>query len=133
MNRRRLVGGLVLAAFLSVLMYAALAALTDARAALALFALSLMILTLTGMTRHWWQERKRVVGWQKGLALNGVGLALTGGILLTVVAGCAASRRSPASKPNGQKQAPGNRCHEPCARQPAISGSAARRSLESGH
>lgn len=42
-------------------------------------------LSQAGMVRHWWQERQRVAGWVKKLALNGVGLLLTAGILVTVV------------------------------------------------
>ncbi len=41
-------------------------------------------LSQLGMVRHWWQARGREQGWGKGLALNGVGLALTGFILVSV-------------------------------------------------
>jgi hypothetical protein len=42
------------------------------------------VLSQLGMVRHWWQERLAGGAWKKKLAINGVGLALTAGILLTV-------------------------------------------------
>lgn len=42
-------------------------------------------LSQLGMVRHWWQVRKEERIWLKNIAINGVGLALTGFILITVV------------------------------------------------
>ncbi len=41
-------------------------------------------LSQAGMVRHWWRERKNVPGWKSKLALNGVGVLMTGFILLTL-------------------------------------------------
>jgi len=43
------------------------------------------VLSQTGMVRHWWQVRRTGEKWLKGLALNGLGLALTAFILASVV------------------------------------------------
>lgn len=44
------------------------------------------VLSQLGMVRHWWQVRGRGgVHWKKGLALNGMGLVMTGFILIMVV------------------------------------------------
>nr|WP_279343382.1 APC family permease [Fundidesulfovibrio terrae] len=44
------------------------------------------VLSQTGMVRHWWQVRHKAgEKWVKGLALNGLGLALTAFILASVV------------------------------------------------
>lgn len=42
-------------------------------------------LSQLGMVRHWWQSRSKVPYWRKKLMINGVGLVLTGFILVTVV------------------------------------------------
>jgi amino acid transporter len=41
-------------------------------------------LSQLGMVRHWWQERARTPHWKKKLTVNGVGLLLTGGILVSL-------------------------------------------------
>ncbi|MFA4857969.1 MAG: APC family permease [Candidatus Margulisiibacteriota bacterium] len=41
-------------------------------------------LSQAGMVRHWWQSRKATPGWMKKLLVNGVGLVLTGFILVSV-------------------------------------------------
>lgn len=41
-------------------------------------------LSQLGMVRHWWRVRREVPGWIKKFALNGVGLILTGGILVSL-------------------------------------------------
>lgn len=43
-------------------------------------------LSQLGMCRHWWRLRGREKGWGKRLAINGVGLVLTTGILITTAA-----------------------------------------------
>lgn len=43
------------------------------------------VLSQLGMVRHWWQVRRSGERWLKGLALNGMGLALTAFILVSVV------------------------------------------------
>ncbi len=42
-------------------------------------------LSQLGMVRHWWKERRDAKGWRSKLLMNGLGLVLTGFILLTVV------------------------------------------------
>ncbi len=42
-------------------------------------------LSQTGMVRHWWQVRRQDRKWLHGLVINGLGLALTASILITVV------------------------------------------------
>src|SRR5262245_17937335 len=42
-------------------------------------------LTLIGMTRHWWQERKRDREWKKGIALQGFGAILCVSILIITI------------------------------------------------
>ena len=42
-------------------------------------------LSQTGMVRHWWGCRKTVRNWRRGLVVNGLGLGLTGLILVWVV------------------------------------------------
>ena len=42
-------------------------------------------LSQLGMVRHWWSERKTVKQWLSKLAINGIGLLLTGFILVSVV------------------------------------------------
>jgi amino acid transporter len=42
-------------------------------------------LSQTGMVRHWWQVRRKDPKWRHGLAVNGLGLALTASILVTTV------------------------------------------------
>ena len=41
-------------------------------------------LSQLGMVRHWWQERSHTPRWKKKLCINGVGLLLTGGILISL-------------------------------------------------
>ncbi|HEY4415569.1 MAG TPA: APC family permease [Verrucomicrobiae bacterium] len=41
-------------------------------------------LSQLGMVRHWWQERARTPHWQKKLFINGFGLFLTSGILISL-------------------------------------------------
>ncbi|MGP8055640.1 MAG: APC family permease [Limisphaerales bacterium] len=41
-------------------------------------------LSQLGMVRHWWLERRGSAGWKKRIAVNGVGLALTTFILVTL-------------------------------------------------
>ncbi len=41
-------------------------------------------LSQLGMVCHWWQERARTPNWQKKLCVNGFGLLLTGGILISL-------------------------------------------------
>ncbi len=43
------------------------------------------VLSQSGMVRHWWKARGLERNWRKGLLLNGLGLALTGFILISVV------------------------------------------------
>ncbi len=42
-------------------------------------------LSQLGMVRHWWNVRKQVKGWFKKLTINGIGLALTTFILISVI------------------------------------------------
>ncbi|MCJ7508117.1 MAG: APC family permease [candidate division Zixibacteria bacterium] len=42
-------------------------------------------LSQLGMVRHWWNDRTNVKGWKKKLSVNGIGLVLTGFILVSVV------------------------------------------------
>jgi len=42
-------------------------------------------LSQLGMVRHWWQVRATEKGWQRRLAINAVGLALTSSILVVMV------------------------------------------------
>ena len=42
-------------------------------------------LSQLGMVRHWWAERKRSILWLKRMAVNSLGLVLTGFILISVV------------------------------------------------
>ncbi len=42
------------------------------------------VLSQMGMVKHWWQDRATALHWRKGLIINGVGLILTGFILITV-------------------------------------------------
>ncbi len=41
-------------------------------------------LSQLGMVRHWWQVRAAKAGWQKKILINGVGLMLTSGILVSL-------------------------------------------------
>ncbi len=41
-------------------------------------------LSQMGMVKHWWEVRGREKGWAKKLAINGIGLTLTGGILISL-------------------------------------------------
>ncbi len=41
-------------------------------------------LSQLGMVRHWWQERANTPRWKKKLCINGFGLLLTGGILISL-------------------------------------------------
>jgi amino acid transporter len=41
-------------------------------------------LSQLGMVRHWWLERSRTPNWKKKLFINGFGLLLTGGILISL-------------------------------------------------
>jgi hypothetical protein len=43
-------------------------------------------LSQLGMVRHWWQERTKTPDWKKKLFVNGFGLLLTGGILISLCA-----------------------------------------------
>jgi amino acid transporter len=43
-------------------------------------------LSQLGMVRHWWLERGREAQWKRRLCINGVGLLLTGGILISLCA-----------------------------------------------
>jgi amino acid transporter len=42
------------------------------------------VLSQLGMVRHWWKDRATTAHWRKGLLINGVGLAMTGFILIAV-------------------------------------------------
>jgi len=42
------------------------------------------LLSQMGMVRYWWSNRKRLDHWRRKLAVNGIGLALTAFILLSV-------------------------------------------------
>ena len=41
-------------------------------------------LSQLGMVRHWWQDRANTPRWQKKMFVNGFGLLLTGGILISL-------------------------------------------------
>ncbi|MEW6051507.1 MAG: APC family permease [Candidatus Zixiibacteriota bacterium] len=41
-------------------------------------------LSQLGMVRHWWQERRRTARWRYKLGINGIGLLLTGFLLLSM-------------------------------------------------
>ena len=41
-------------------------------------------LSQLGMVRHWWIEQEKEPQWQRKIAINGVGLLLTGGILISL-------------------------------------------------
>ncbi len=43
------------------------------------------LLSQTGMVRHWWVARREVPDWHKKLAVNGLGMVLTGFILISTV------------------------------------------------
>jgi hypothetical protein len=43
-------------------------------------------LSQLGMVRHWWRERAREPFWKRKFWINGIGLLLTGGILVSVCA-----------------------------------------------
>jgi amino acid transporter len=43
-------------------------------------------LSQLGMVRHWWQVRAAHADWQKKISINGIGLLLTGGILVSLCA-----------------------------------------------
>jgi hypothetical protein len=43
-------------------------------------------LSLYGLCKHWWEQRRFVSGWWKRLALSGTGLIVTGFILMVTVA-----------------------------------------------
>jgi len=43
------------------------------------------VLSQLGMVIHWWKERNIADHWKKGLVINGLGLLLTGFILVTVI------------------------------------------------
>jgi amino acid transporter len=43
-------------------------------------------LSQLGMVRHWWQVRAAHADWRKKISINGVGLLLTGGILVSLCA-----------------------------------------------
>lgn len=43
------------------------------------------VLSQLGMVIHWWKERKTTDHWKKKLFINGIGLLLTGFILVTVI------------------------------------------------
>jgi amino acid transporter len=43
------------------------------------------VLAQLGMVRHWWQCRAKHQPWKKGIAINGIGLVMTGFILVSVV------------------------------------------------
>ncbi len=42
-------------------------------------------LSQTGMVRHWWKERKNTPGWSRKLFINGIGLLLSGFILVSQI------------------------------------------------
>ena len=42
-------------------------------------------LSQLGMVRHWWQERGQEPKWKRKLLINGLGLLMTGGILISLV------------------------------------------------
>jgi len=41
-------------------------------------------LSQLGMVRHWWLERKATPDWRRKICINGVGLLMTGGILISL-------------------------------------------------
>ena len=41
-------------------------------------------LSQLGMVRHWWIERKKEQKWKRKIVINGIGLLLTGGILISL-------------------------------------------------
>lgn len=43
-------------------------------------------LSLYGLCKHWWEQRRFVPGWWKRLALSGIGLTVTGFILVVTIA-----------------------------------------------
>lgn len=43
------------------------------------------ILSQAGMVRHWWNSKAKVTDWKKKLLINGVGLAMTTFILISVI------------------------------------------------
>jgi amino acid transporter len=43
------------------------------------------VLSQMGMVRHWWKVRATVAAWKKKILVNGVGLAMTGFILASVI------------------------------------------------
>lgn len=70
---------------------AALVALLVTRGAVALlvvlYSINVFItflLSQSGMVRHWWQQRGTAANWRRGLAINGIGLATTGFILVSL-------------------------------------------------
>ncbi len=51
-----------------------------------LYAINVFItfcLSQTGMVRHWWKERKKIKTWKRKLFINGIGLVLSGFILVS--------------------------------------------------
>ncbi len=53
-----------------------------------LYAINVFItfcLSQSGMVRHWWAERKRVKVWFRKILINGIGLALSGFILISQI------------------------------------------------
>jgi len=42
------------------------------------------VLSQLGMVKHWWNERFKEIAWKKKIAVNGIGLALSGFILITM-------------------------------------------------
>ena len=60
----------------------------DVRVLVVLYSINVFLtfsLSQLGMSRHWWQVRKRDQAWHKHLAINGTGLVLTSGILIATV------------------------------------------------
>ncbi len=60
----------------------------DVRVLVVLYSINVFLtfsLSQLGMSRHWWQVRKRDPAWHKHLAINGTGLVLTSGILVATV------------------------------------------------
>jgi amino acid transporter len=43
------------------------------------------ILSQAGMVRHWWKSKAKVEDWKKKLSINGIGLAMTTFILISVI------------------------------------------------
>jgi hypothetical protein len=55
---------------------------------LVLYAINVFItfcLSQAGMVRRWWRERRKVGSWRRKIAINGIGLLLTGFILVSQV------------------------------------------------